>query len=136
MNLSMSVEDNEHGGMSVLSLAHLGDAVYELLVRQHVIENNTDKKAGILHKETTALVCASAQAKAYDLISPLLTERELNVMKRGRNSNTPRIPKNADCIAYRKATGVEALFGYLYFCGETGRINELFAHIINAGDDR
>ena len=117
--------------MNILSLAHLGDAVYELLARQYVLINNINKNAYQMHKGTTKIVCASSQAKAYDIVQPVLDETEMQMMKRGRNSNTSKIPKNADCIEYRKATGMEALFGYLYLNGNTNRLKELFQIIID-----
>ena len=72
------------------------------------------------------MVCNAAQSDAYEKLCDLLNEDEMAVLKRGRNLNSNHVPKNADTINYRRATGVEALFGYLYLSGQTDRINELF----------
>ncbi len=125
MNLNTS--DNATREISTLGLAHLGDAVYELLTREYVA--TFGYKVNDMHKETVNRVCAAAQATAYDLLTEHLTEKELSIIKRGRNSSG-NVPKNADTIAYRKATGVEALFGWLYLGGETDRINELYRLIL------
>ena len=111
--------------MSPLALAFLGDAVYELLVREHLSKLGT-MPAHILHVKAVKLVKASAQATAVNIIQGSLTEQELSVLKRGRNANSTTVPKNANPAEYRLATGLEALFGYLYLKGEQSRINELF----------
>ena len=115
--------------LSPLTLAFMGDVVYELLVREQVISAGSMPPAK-LHKKTVAMVKASFQACVYDKILPQLSEEEGDIMRRGRNSSGVHAPKNADVQAYRKATGVEALFGYLYLCGNTARIEELFAEAI------
>ena len=95
-----------------------------MLVRERlsVIEGPVNK----LHKASVEMVCNGAQSDAYEKLCDLLNEDELAVLKRGRNLNSNHVPKNADTINYRRATGVEALFGYLYLSGQTERINELF----------
>lgn len=110
---------------SPLALAFLGDAVYELCARQRVIEEGNMPVNG-MHKKAVAVVNAAAQSAAFERIESVLTEEETAIYKRGRNATSASVPKNAELGAYRRATGVEALFGYLYLCGETGRINELF----------
>lgn len=110
---------------SPLVLAYLGDAVYELLVREKMVEK-ANMPVNKLHKSTMAYVCASAQSKAIGLIMDLLSEEELAVYKRGRNANSGHVPKNADAQEYRRATGFEALFGYLYLQKKEERILELF----------
>lgn len=109
---------------SPLTLAHLGDAVYELLVREHVCQQSMP--AHTAHKKTVAMVRCQYQAQVYDAIYDGLTEEEQDIMRRGRNSSTVKVPKNAGCMEYRKATGVEALFGYLYLKREYERIDALF----------
>lgn len=84
----------------------------------------------MLHKKTVHYVCASYQAKAYDLLLEFLTPEELNVMKRGRNSNGASVPKSSSPAEYRKATGIESLFGYLYLKGQEERINTISAYIL------
>ena len=108
---------------SPLTLAHLGDAVYELLVREHVCDQSMP--AHTAHKKTVAMVRCQYQAQVYDAIYDGLTEEEQDIMRRGRNSSTVKVPKNAGCMEYRKATGFEAVLGYLYITGRTERLAEL-----------
>ena len=115
----------ELGQMSSLALAHLGDAVYELLVRTHLCEEGYAVN-GNLHRETVARVCAPAQADFVDKILPLLTQEEEAVYRRGRNAHVHAVPKNATHAQYAKATGLEALFGMLYLSGQEERITALF----------
>ena len=115
--------------ISSLGLAHLGDAVYELLVRSWLCVHGKSK-AQNLHKETVSRVRAGAQAQALETIMPMLTEEEITVCHRGRNAHVGRIPKNASRSEYMHATALEALMGYLYLRGEKGRIEELFAAIM------
>ncbi len=115
--------------LSPLTLAFMGDVVYELLVREHVTKAGS-MPPNKLHKKTVQMVKASFQARVYDLISDTLPEDEADILRRGRNSNGVHAPKNADVLEYRKATGVEALFGYLYLGGKLNRINDLFDCII------
>jgi len=79
-----------------------------------------------LHKASVDKVCCAAQSEAYDKLCTLINEDELAILKRGRNLNSNHVPKNSEALNYRRATGVEALFGYLYLSGETDRLNELF----------
>ena len=113
-------------GMSALALAHIGDAVFELLVRTELCKKGSCVN-GKLHKLTVAEVCAPAQAKFVEKILPSLTEEEAAVYRRGRNAHVHSIPKNATHAQYGKATGLEALFGMLYLSGQNDRIAELFA---------
>ena len=116
-------------GVSVLGLAHIGDGVYELLVRTWLCANGKSTSKG-LHRETVSYVAAPAQAKAAAKLLDKLTEEELTAYKRGRNAKVNSVPKNADISDYHSATGLEALFGYLYLKGEKDRLNELFALIV------
>ncbi|WP_308753162.1 ribonuclease III domain-containing protein [uncultured Anaerotruncus sp.] len=111
--------------LSPLTLAFLGDAVYELCVRQRVVAEGNRPVNG-MHREAVKLVNAAAQSDAFERISGALTEEELAVYKRGRNANATSSPRHAALADYRRATGVEALFGYLYLKGEMERIGELF----------
>lgn len=111
--------------MSSIALAHMGDAVYELLVRTYLCAHGKATGKG-LHRATVALVCAPKQAELSERILPLLTEEEADVFRRGRNANVHTIPHSADRAQYQKATALEALFGYLYLRGERERINLLF----------
>ncbi len=118
--------NQELQAMSALALAHMGDAVFELLVRRSLCTRGKTVN-GKLHKETVARVCAPAQAAFVGRLLPHLTEAETAVYKRGRNAHVSNIPKNATASEYGKATGLEALFGWLYLSGQTERVEELFA---------
>lgn len=110
--------------LSPLSLAYLGDAVYELIVRQ-MLTDGSGLPNGKLHLGATHYVSAKAQSAFIDKVLGELTEEELSIYKRGRNSDA--VPgKNVTAADYKKATGLEALFGYLYLVGENDRIWELF----------
>ena len=109
--------------MNPLTLAFVGDVVFELLVRERLVcEGN--RPAGTLHKCSVSMVRAEAQAAAMDRLLPLLTEEETAVYKRGRNAHTARNSEE-----YHKATGLEALFGYLYLQGNIQRVQSLFRWI-------
>ena len=110
---------------SPLSLAYLGDCVYELLVREALILQN-NRPNGQLHREALQFVSAKGQSDGLEAILPLLTEEETALFKRGRNSNAMG-HRNSDVIQYKRATGLETLFGYLYLIGATDRLEELFS---------
>jgi len=113
------------GHFSAKSLAYIGDAVFELLVRSYLIKNG-GSTAGEMSANAVKLVRANAQSDMYHKLVPVLTEAELSALKRGRNAYTKMHPKSASVSEYRHATGVEALFGYLYIKGQAERITELF----------
>ena len=122
---TIQLSTDEIRGISSIGLAHLGDAVYELLVRTWLCAHG--KATGkCLHRATIELVCAPKQAEFSEKILPLLTEEEQAVFKRGRNANVHSIPQHASRAQYQQATALEALFGWLYLKGEKERINELF----------
>jgi ribonuclease-3 family protein len=127
--LNPTVAADDLRAMSSLALAHMGDAVYEILVRGWLCTRGRGT-CGNLHRETVAMVRAEAQAEAVDVLLPLLTEAEAAVYRRGRNAHVHAIPKNASRSQYGKATGLEALFGWLYLRGQLERINELFEAIV------
>ena len=114
---------------SPLVLAYIGDSVYEVYVRAHLLSRG-NCAVHKLHKQATGLVCAKAQSELMQLIEAQLTEEELAVYKRGRNTKSG-IPKNADMQEYRRATGFEALIGYLYVNQNMERISELLWNNIN-----
>jgi len=122
----MTPENNiDPQAVSTLSLAFVGDAVFELLTRtERLKEHNSNARA--LAKASQALVNAGAQARMYYLLEPLLAEDELAVLRRGRNAKSAGRAKNATVADYRHATGLEALFGYLYLLGRRDRICQLF----------
>ncbi|MGL4798641.1 MAG: Mini-ribonuclease 3 [Cellulosilyticaceae bacterium] len=109
---------------SPLALAYIGDGVYEMFIRTHIVAKG-NAPVNKLHKGSRDLVRASAQARIYHIIEPMLTEEEMQVLKRGRNAKSISAPKNADITEYRHATGLEALIGYLYIQGNIARIEEL-----------
>lgn len=115
--------------LSPLALAFLGDGVYELLAREFLLSRG-NAPVGRLHDKTVELVSAAAQSAAYELLEPLLTEEEATVYRRGRNAHSPHCPKHTEPAVYRRATGVEALFGWLYLTGRVERANELFGVIL------
>ena len=117
--------DKKPTQFSPLALAYIGDGVYELYVRTKVIEEHENLPAGKLHKVTVQYVKAAAQARSLDALMPILTEDETAVFKRGRNTKLNTVAKNASLTDYRKATGFEAVIGFLYISGENDRLNEL-----------
>lgn len=126
-NLNMPEGDIRQ--ISSLGLAHIGDAVFELMVRSWICTHGGVTSKG-LHKETVKHVAAPAQAKAADRILTTLDESELAVYKRGRNARVNSVPQKANISEYHSATGLETLFGWLYLHGKLGRLNELFSLIM------
>ena len=120
---------DEQLALSALGMAHLGDGVYELMVRSWLILHGFGKKNN-LHRETVSRVRASYQAQALKRIEGMLTGEETAVAHRGRNAHVGNIPKNASRSEYSHATALEALFGYLYLNGKRERLNELFEAIM------
>lgn len=114
--------------ISMLGLAHVGDGVYELLVRSMLCTGG-HQAIQELHRETVRLVNASAQARAAEKLLPLLTEEESAVYRRGRNAKVHGVPPKASVAEYHSATGLEALFGWLYLQGRQDRLSELFSLI-------
>ena len=114
--------------MNSLALAHVGDAVFELMARLFVCGRHSGA-AAVLHRDTVTLVNAGAQAVDARKLLPLLTEEEAEVYRRGRNAKVNSVPRHADAGEYHAATGLEALFGWLYLLGRRERISELFARI-------
>ena len=106
---------------SPLTLAYIGDAAYELVIRTMVVEKG-NRQASQLHRLTTSYVKAQAQAAMIEALEPELTEEELAIYKRGRNAKSYTSAKNASILDYRKATGLEALICYLYLSGREERV--------------
>ncbi len=124
----MILSDAELQAMSPLALAHMGDAVYELLVRRELCRRG-ELTAGELHRQTVRFVSASAQARASQRLRPALTEKEEAVFRRGRNTHSHAAPASCTEGEYHAATALEAVFGWLYLREEKERIEELFAMI-------
>lgn len=114
--------------LSPLNLAFIGDCIYEILVREALV-CEANRPVNELHRESVKYVSAKAQTEAYTKIKDMLTEEETAQFKRGRNAKVGHSPKSATDAEYHTATGIEALFGYLYLSGKTERIKQLFAAI-------
>lgn len=126
---SMSMTGSELNTISALGLAHVGDAVFELLVRSWICAHG-DTTARKMHRDTVSYVSAPAQAAFVEKLLPLLTEEENALYRRGRNVHPHGVPKRASPGEYARATGLEALFGGLYLSGQTKRANELFVTVM------
>ena len=111
--------------VSSIGLAHVGDAVFELLVRSWLCARGKATGKG-LHRAAVAIVCAESQARRAEKLLPLLTEEETGVFRRGRNANVHTVPSHASRAQYAEATALEALLGWLYLGGRRERINDLF----------
>lgn len=111
--------------LSGATLAYLGDAAFEVLVRERLIRAG-GTQSGKMNKEALSFVKATSQSDAAERILPFLSEEESDIFRRGRNAHGISAPKSADTATYRRATGFEALFGWLYLCGNTARQKELF----------
>jgi ribonuclease-3 family protein len=130
---SIQLSNDEIRAISSVGLAHLGDAVYELLVRTWLCAHGKATGKG-LHRATIELVCAPKQAELSERILPLLNEEEADVFRRGRNANVHTIPHHASRAQYQQATALEALFGWLALRGERARVNELFCVMMEEVD--
>ena len=131
----LDVSPDQLRAISTLGLAHLGDGVFELMVRSWLCLHGKATSKG-LHRATVRYVAAPAQAKAVEKILPLLTEEEGDVFRRGRNTSPHSVPQNASRADYQTATGLEALFGWLWLQGRTERLNELFAVMMEVEECR
>ena len=125
----MKMEKAQIDAISNLGLAHMGDCVFEILVRAYLCAKG-EKTVDKLHRDTIHMVKATSQAKFVDKLLPLLTEEELSYYRRGKNSHVHAVPKSATPQEYAKATGLESLFGALYLMGQTDRLNELFQTVM------
>ena len=115
---------------SPLTLAYLGDGVYELLVRSYLVGRG-NAPVNLLHADAKEFVSAERQSLFLELLLPLLTQEETDVYKRGRNAKPHTTRKSSSLMDYKRATGFEALFGYLYLKGEYARIHTLFSAILS-----
>lgn len=117
--------------LNPLVLAYMGDAVYEVFIRQYVI-SLPNHRPNHLHRSAVRYVSAKAQAHALEACLPLLTKEELEVVKRGRNAKSGTSPKNADILDYRHSTAFECLLGYLFYAGRHDRLEELMRSSLRA----
>lgn len=111
--------------LNPLQLALIGDGVYEIFIRNYILSKNSELSAHKIHVEAIKYVKAKSQSTIMHIIEELLNEEELCIYKRGRNAKSATVPKNADMIDYRNATGFEALVGYLYLTGNKERLNNI-----------
>ncbi len=128
LNLNSSIDAScDPKRLSPLTLAFIGDSVFDLLVREMLV-CEANRPANRLHNLAVERVCAAAQANAARRLwdGGYLTEEEISILKRGRNAHTNHLPKNASEQDYHLATGLEALLGYLYLSGEIARLRDLF----------
>lgn len=121
----IQLTDDQLRAISSIGLAHMGDAVFEILVRTWLCAHGKATGKG-LHQATIRLVCAESQAEKAERILPLLTEEEMAVFKRGRNAQVHTVPGHASRAQYGEATALEALLGWLWLKGRKDRVNELF----------
>ncbi len=124
--LSLTLSHEQLSTVSELALAHVGDAVFELLVRTELCCGGSARVKD-LHARAVARVTASAQAALVERLLPHLNEQEQAVYKRGRNAHSHPAPKSATPGQYARATGLETLFGWLWLTGQHTRVNELYA---------
>ena len=133
MKFHESMNDEQLHAMSSLALAHVGDGVYELMVRS-MLARRGELTHGALHRRTVGYVSAVAQAKAAAHVLPGLGAEELAVYKRARNTRAHTNPSGCTAAQYHAATALEALFGWLWLTGETGRLEELFEQCMEGID--
>ncbi len=123
-----AVSDNKIREFSATNLAYIGDTVYDLHIRAHIVKNQMGKVQA-LHKLASGVVNAKAQAQTAVLLLPLLNAREIEIFGYGKNAKS-KPPKNMSVEDYSLATGIEAVIGYLYLTGQSARTDELFEIII------
>lgn len=128
------IKDNNPRQYSPLVLAFIGDAVFDLIIKTKIV-NNGNAPVNVLHRNTSKYVKASAQANLFRVIEENLTDEEFSVFRRGRNAKSSSVPKNADLMDYKVATGFECLIGFLYLNNEFERIIELVSRGVNENND-
>lgn len=132
--MKLELTEKEARQYSPLTMAFLGDCVYELMVRSAIVEAGSTP-VGNLHSAKIRLVCAGFQARAAEQLMEVLTDEEAAVFRRGKNATGNTVPHNASRSDYCKATGLEALFGYLQLTGNTQRMEALFSIIWNMREE-
>lgn len=118
------IEKIDLQNISMQTLAFIGDSVYNVYIRTY-LASITNMQTGKLHRLSIKYVSARGQSKIIDMISDKLTDEEIKIYKRGRNTNIHTVSKNVDVVNYKKATGFEALIGYLYLNKEKDRLDEI-----------
>lgn len=127
----ISISEGELERISPLTLAYLGDTVYESYIREYIIRKNIFLKINDLHKQAINYVSATAQSKVINHIKDRLDEKELSVYKRGRNHKKTTASKNANIVDYRHSTGFEALIGYIYLKNDIKRLEYIIKTAID-----
>ena len=128
------LENTDIRTYSPLTLAYIGDAIYELVIRTILVEKG-NTQVNKLHQRASKLVKASAQSAIIEKLKPYLTDEEMGVFKRGRNAKSFTMAKNASMSDYRRATGFEALMGFLYLTEQWDRMLELIKIGITEGEE-
>ncbi|MEF9934810.1 MAG: ribonuclease III domain-containing protein [Clostridium sp.] len=140
MDLDIFKEDNliiresDVRQMNPITLAYMGDSIYEMYIRRYIISLSKDKRGNNLHKTSIKLANAKAQSQFLEDIMEILTEDEQYIVKRGRNTRTGHVPKSASVIDYKRATALEALLGYLYLLGRRERLQEIMGIILKGAN--
>lgn len=129
LRLTMDKQKTDIDLLSPLILAYIGDAAYELWVRKYLVAQGLTK-VNTLHHQAVKYVNAETQSRLVSKLEKILTQEEVAILKRGRNAKSGRQPKSMDMIAYRRATGLEALVGYLYLLGREERLCDIFTVLI------
>ena len=132
---TLLAQDIDLRQISPLTLSFIGDSVYDLMIREYLIAL-ANRPVGQLNARKVNVVNCKFQAECFSLLQPYLTDEELTVYKRGKNADVHSTPKHADKNDYHKATGIEALFGYLYLKKDISRLRELFGIIQSAVDEK
>lgn len=130
INNAFGIEEVDLKTYSPLTLAFLGDCVYDLVIRTVLVEEK-NRSVNVLHKDKSNLVCAEKQALMSKKMKDILTDEEYDIFRRGRNAKTVSHAKNAGLADYHKATGFECLIGYLYLEGKTDRILEIIKYALD-----
>lgn len=133
MTMDEYIKNIDLNTVSMQTLAFIGDAVYNVYIRTYLASLN-NSKSGVLHKESIKYVSAKGQAYTLDKIFDLLDEEEIGVYKRGRNTSISSLSRNIDIVEYKKATGFEALIGYLYIKGKKDRLDFLVYKCIECNE--
>ena len=120
-------KDCDINNLNIPALAFIGDCVFELFVREKIV-TSLNSCAKNLHEASIKQVCCKNQAEFAKKLIPILTEEELKIYNRGRNTNTKHTPKNSSVADYHSATGLESLFGFLYLKNDIERLNFLFEY--------
>lgn len=126
----------EANQLNPLVLAFIGDAIYEIFIRTYLVNNNRNLLVHKLHLQTISFVKAQSQSGFMKKLQELLTEEEMSIYKRGRNTKSINVPKSADVQDYRIATGFEALLGFLYLTENQERLNYLLEEVLKIQEDQ